>query len=324
MGRLDPTVARGRLLVRDALADLVPGDCVLVAVSGGSDSLALATAAAFVGARLGLVVGAVVVDHALQPGSAVVADEAAAVTREVGLRPVEVVAVHVGTRGGPEGAARTVRRAALLAAAERLGARTVLLGHTLDDQAETVLLGLARGSGARSLAAMAPVDGPWRRPFLSLTRTDTQAICRAEGLTWWDDPHNADRAYARVRVRLDALPALEAALGPGVREALARTAELVRADADLLDALACSALEGARVSDGLDVATLSALAPALRTRVLRRSALDAGCPASDLAHVHVTAIDELVTGWHGQVGIDLPGRVTATRADGVLHFARTP
>jgi tRNA(Ile)-lysidine synthase len=318
-----PPVAAVRLAVRRALAGLDPGDLVLVACSGGADSLALAAAAAFEAPRSGLRGGAVTVDHGLQPGSAERAAEVARVLGELGLLPVEVVPVQVGTAGGPEAAARSARYAALDACAERLGAVAVLLGHTLDDQAETVLLGLARGSGARSLAGMPPVSGRYRRPLLDLDRRVTRAACTAAGLGPWDDPHNADPAYTRTRVRHDALPALERALGSGVPEALARTARLLRADADALDTWADQVVGECTDPDGsLDADRLAALPDAVRRRVLHRAAIAAGSPRGTLAAVHVEALDALVTGWRGQGPLQLPGGVSAERRCGRLHLGR--
>ncbi|HLS40437.1 MAG TPA: tRNA lysidine(34) synthetase TilS, partial [Ornithinicoccus sp.] len=238
-----PEVAATRVAVRRALAATgLTGRRVLVACSGGADSLALAAATAFVVPRDGGTAGAVVVDHGLQAHSAQVAEAAASQCRSLGLEPVEVVRVTVTSTGeGPESAAREHRLAALTDAAERLGAAGVLLGHTRDDQAEQVLLGLARGSGARSLAGIPPVR-PARagsavqlvRPFLALPRTTTEGTCRELGLQPWSDPHNTDEGFARVRARR-VLPVLERELGPGITAALARTADLLRDDADALD-----------------------------------------------------------------------------------------
>lgn len=316
----DPAVARCRRAVRVALSDLTAGDLVLVACSGGADSLALAAAAAFEAPRAGLRAGGITVDHGLQPDSAERAVAVANVLKELGLSPVEVSTVRVDGAGGPEAAARNARYAALDEAADRLGAAAVLLGHTLDDQAETVLLGLARGSGARSLAGMPPIssDGRYRRPFLDVSRETTAAACAASGLVPWEDPHNVDRAYTRVRIRHDALPALERAAGPGVTEALARTARLLRADADALDEWARSALAEARTDDGLDVKALADLPSAVRGRVLRIYAIEAGCPPGDLFAVHIDELDRLVTSWHGQRHVDLPGHVVARRRYGRL------
>jgi tRNA(Ile)-lysidine synthase len=314
-----PAVAAVRNAVRDCVADLAPGDVVLAACSGGADSLALAAALAFVAPRAGLRAGGVTVDHGLQDGSAERAATVASVLSGLGLDPVRRVAVTVEAEraGGPEAAARTARYTALSGAAADLGAAAVLLGHTLDDQAETVLLGLARGSGPRSLAGMPPRRGVFRRPLLGLRRPVTTAACAAAGLGPWQDPHNADRRFARVRVRLDALPALEAALGPGVAEALARTAGQLRADAEVLEKFSAERAHG---DSPLSASTLAGLPGALRSRMLRSAALEAGCPAGALTAGHVARLEELVTDWHGQRWIDLPGGVRASRRAGELCF----
>jgi tRNA(Ile)-lysidine synthase len=231
--------------------------------------------------------------------------------------------VTVGRDGGPEAAARRARYRALSEAAGRLGAAAVLLGHTRDDQAETVLLGLARGSGARSLAGMAPVNGLYRRPLLGVDRATTCAACAAAGLAPWEDPHNADPSFTRVRVRHEGLPALERALGPGVRQALARTAAALRDDADALDQWAAGEEDRCRHPDGgLDVSGLVALPPAVRRRVLHRRAVAEGSPRGALAAVHVRAVDALLTDWHGQGPVQLPGGVSVRRRCGRLLFGR--
>ncbi|NNH09213.1 tRNA lysidine(34) synthetase TilS, partial [Cellulomonas fimi] len=247
----DPRVAAVRAAVTRSVDGLPDGALVLVACSGGADSLALAAATAFVAGRSVrragrmLRAGAVVVDHGLQAGSAEVAERAAATCRDLGLDPVVVARADVGGTGGPEAAARTARYAALDRAATRLGAAAVLLGHTRDDQAETVLLGLARGSGALSLAGMPAVRGILRRPLLGLRRSDTLGACAALGLDPWHDPTNDgtdDDAPLRSRVRGRVLPVLERELGPGVADALARTADQLREDAAALDTLAATLL----------------------------------------------------------------------------------
>ncbi|MCG3043190.1 tRNA lysidine(34) synthetase TilS, partial [Streptomyces sp. S1A] len=335
---------------------------VLVACSGGADSMALASALAFEAPRLGLRAGGLTVDHGLQPGSGDRAREVVCRLTELSLEPAEALTVAVGRDGGPEAAARTARYTALDEAADRLGAAAVLLGHTRDDQAETVLLGLARGSGTRSLSGMAAVSGSpagrrglghrYLRPFLAVDRQTTRKACMVQSLPVWDDPHNADPAFTRSRVRHDALPALEKALGKGVVEALARTAQLSRDDADALDAWAREAEREVRAElppsrsasrsasrtggggrDGdvanvadlteesgsaLDVARLGALPPAVRRRVLRRAAVAAGSPAGSLFARHIEEVDRLVTEWHGQRAISLPGRVAARRQGGTL------
>jgi hypoxanthine phosphoribosyltransferase len=317
-------VAAARTAVRAGLADLPRGARVLVALSGGPDSLALAAAAAFVAPRMGLRAGAVVVDHGLQAGSDDVARRVADVARELGLDPVRVERVDVRDDGsGPEAAARAARYGALERVAASEGAQAVLLGHTRDDQAETVLLGLARGSGARSLSGMPRRRGLLRRPLLSLPRSCTEQVCAALGLTPWRDPHNADPRFTRSRLR-SAVPLLEDVLGSGTAAALARSADLLRDDADALDAWAdrvwatawAGAPEARRI--GLDVGELAAQPAAVRRRVLRRAVLTAGSPAASVAAVHLVALDALVTGWHGQGAVHLPGGVRGFRRCGRL------
>jgi tRNA(Ile)-lysidine synthase len=331
-----PAVAQVRRAVRRCLAaaapdDLAPGDLVLAACSGGADSLALASALAFEGPRLGLLAGGVTVDHGLQPGSAAQASRVTAQLTGLGLDPVHAVSAAVAGRDGqgpypgPEAAARAARYAALDQVAAATGAAAILLGHTLDDQAETVLLGLARGSGARSLAGMPARAGRYLRPLLDVPRAQTEAACAALGLPPWADPQNSDPAYARVRVRASLLPALEAELGPGVARALARTARQLRADADVLDELA--AQHARRIDDGgpgWSAVALAALPEAIRGRVLRQAALAAGARAGALSDYHVAQLSALVTDWRGQQGIDLPGGVRCQRRCGRLHFAAGP
>jgi tRNA(Ile)-lysidine synthase len=323
-------VAEVRNAVRGCLSDLAAGDLVLAACSGGADSLAVAAALAFVAPRAGLRAGGATVDHGLQPGSAGRAADVAALLAKLGLDPVRSVTVTItsaDSAAGPEAAARRARYGALDGVVKEYGAAAVLLGHTLDDQAETVLLGLARGSGGRSLAGMPARRGPYRRPLLTVRRAITDAACAELGLKPWQDPHNSDPRFARARVRHQALPALEHALGPGVAEALARTAGQLRADAECLDDLAFA--ESGRLrgscSDpaGLEVGRLLALPAAIRTRVLRDAAIMAGCPHGAITARHVERIDALVTGWHGQRWVDLPGGVRARRSAGQVWFTGT-
>ncbi len=315
-----PAVAEVRRAVREHLQRL-GGGRVLVACSGGADSLALAAAVAFEAARAGVLAGLVTVDHGLQSGSAVQARRVAAIGAELGLDPVEVVPVAVGTAGGPEAAARTARYAVLEAAAAALDAQ-VLLGHTLDDQAETVLLGLGRGSGPRSIAGMRARQGRWIRPLLGVRRATTAAACAALGLEPWTDPHNADPAYQRVRLRTEVLPLLEDVLRGGVAEALARTAALLQDDLDAVDALAEGFDLHQRCPDPtaaghmIDVGELAGTPRAVRTRVLRGWARRHG--ADPLSAERTAALDALITDWHGQGPVDLPGGVRVVRASGKL------
>ncbi len=308
---LGPATLTAVQAVVGALADT--DRSLLIACSGGPDSLALAAAAAHVARQRDLAYGAVVVDHGLQPDSAGVAERTRAQLGRLDYADVLVdrVAVDQRSGAGPEASARAARYQALDAAARSRRA-VVLLGHTLDDQAETVLLGLARGSGVRSLAGMAARSGHLLRPFLGLRRAVTEQVCAELGLEPWLDPHNGDPRFARVRVRDVVLPALETQLGPGVAESLARTAQLARADADLLDTYAAAADPG---TDTLDCADLLGMPAALRSRVLRRWLLRHG--AAEVAATHLLAVDGLVTRWRGQGATDLPG-VSVARHDGAL------
>ena len=328
----DPAVAEVRRAVRLALAARAPerlGRPVLVALSGGADSVALAAATAFVADRGDLVAGAVIVDHALQEASAAVAERAGALAFELGLDPVQVVRVVVRTdsrAGGPEAAARVARYAALDAVAGQFDA-DILLGHTRDDQAETVLLGLGRGSGPRSIAGMRRQEGQYLRPFLDVSRATTEQVCSALGLPVWNDPHNVDPAFRRVRLRREVLPLLEDVLGGGVAAALARTADLLRADLDALDQLASERSDeqtAIRAVEALDhdsaslvVAELLTQPAALRTRVLRGWATGAG--AGPLTAVHTRALEELTTGRDGRQA-HLPGGYVAVRRSGRLNL----
>lgn len=276
---------------------------LIVGCSGGADSLALVAATAIVAGRRGAMARAVVIDHGLQDDSAAVAQKAASRAEKLGL-PTDVVKVIVTPDGtGPEASARTARHTALVEVAEALGA-IVLLGHTLDDQAETVLLGLARGSGARSLSGMAPARDVFVRPFLGVRREVTEQACAELDTKFWSDPHNDDLEYARVRVRKKVMPMLEAQLGPGIAEALARTAVMLRDDTQVLDDLAARAIPEGVLAGELSIADLPP-EQALRRRVLRRWLLALG--ASEPAYAHVRAVDALITDWHGQKWIEVSG-----------------
>ena len=319
---LDPAVAEIRRAVRAALAGI--DGPIVIGLSGGADSLALTAAVAFEARGLGIIASAVVVDHGLQSGSDIVAARAVAAARELGI-DAHAVAVTVGDVGGRVAAARDARRTALREAARVAGARTILLAHTLDDQAETVLIGLARGSGALSLAGMAPVrtDGDlvWLRPLLGVRREVTRAACLAQGLPAWNDPHNLDRRFLRVRVRQDVLPVLEDGLGPGVAEALARTAEQLREDAaafaEMIDETIEDIVEPAEAGIAVSVAALAANPAALRNRIIRHVVHSEF--GQSLTRAQTIEVARLVTDWRGQGPIDLPG-CRASRRGAVIEF----
>ncbi|MFG6493639.1 tRNA lysidine(34) synthetase TilS [Microbacterium sp. P03] len=342
---LDPAVAAVRLAVRQALApfaapampetaparDTAPasdapgtGPIVLVALSGGADSLALASAVAFEAPKRGLRVTTITVDHGLQAGSAEVAARAAAQAAAMGADTL-VATVDVGEGPGPEASARAARYAAITDAAADVGAVAILLGHTLDDQAETILLGLARGSGSASLQGMAAtsdLDGiPLLRPLLGVRRETTRLACAAQHLDPWDDPHNTDPRFSRVRVRQRVLPVLEAELGPGIAEALARTAEQLREDADAFDDMVNETIEDivehAEAGISVSVPALAANPAALRHRIIRH--VVASEFGESLTRAQTLEVARLVTEWRGQGPIDLPG-CRARRLGSRLEF----
>ncbi|HET8989344.1 MAG TPA: tRNA lysidine(34) synthetase TilS, partial [Humibacillus sp.] len=273
--------------------------------------------------RAGIRAGAVIVDHGLQPGSDDVARSAAALCREMGLDPVEVVRADVRQTGaGLEADARSARYAAIEATADRVHASAILVGHTRDDQAEQVLLGLSRGSGARSLSGMPVRRDRYIRPLLALPRATTLAACAAYGIEPWNDPHNSDDSFRRVRARR-LLATLEAELGPGFAAALARSADLLREDADYLETLAIRAraqLPEAAGDPGVDLEALAALPRAIRTRVWRLLAAEAGAPLADVSAAHVESLDALLTSWHGQGPLHVPGGIAVARTGREIRF----
>jgi tRNA(Ile)-lysidine synthase len=321
MGSFRPSLPAAVAAVRSAVRASLPDDgLVLVALSGGPDSLALLAAAVFEAPGR---VGAVIVDHALQQGSDAVAERARQQADALGAVTTRVVRVTIPSESGrgPEAAAREARYSALSSVAEELGAVAVLLGHTLDDQAESVLLGLARGSGGGSLQGMAPESGLYRRPLLGVRRATTVQACADQGLEAWADPHNDDPAFSRVRVRHHVLPVLEAELGPGVAEALARTAESLREDEDafatMIDEVAEELAEFIDGGIAVPVASLAANPAALRQRIIRfvvRSEFGVS-----LSRTHTLEVARLVTDWHGQGPVDVPG-VRVVRSDGRIEF----
>ena len=312
-----------RNAVRPFLENLTAGDCALVAVSGGADSLALAYALIKEAPDLAINLIAVTVDHQLQSGSA---DQAAKVQVELkamGYQEVIIEKVSVKEKSGLEADARTARYAALDAVAHAYGATQIFLGHTRDDQAETVLLGLARGSGTRSLAGMAVVNGKYARPFLQLTREQTVQACQEEKLNPWSDPHNENAKFSRVRVRNSVLPVMESEIGPGIAAALARSAAILRDDADALDEMAQAVISRIDLKD-LDCAALAELPRAIRSRVLRAAIYAAGAPSGTLSADHLSAVESLVTSWHGQGEVSLPGGVKVARISGRLSLLARP
>jgi tRNA(Ile)-lysidine synthase len=333
MDGLDDAVPRTRVAVKRLLATardegLLDSGRLAVAVSGGADSLALAAASTYLAAKENLVLQGLIVDHRLQRESAEVAAKAKEQLDQLGLDETKILTVDVTGSGGIEAAARRARYTALKSAAPDT---LVLLGHTLDDQAETVLLGLGRGSGPRSIAGMRALDPPWGRPFLDLPRRVTLAACERLNLTPWHDPHNTDPRFTRVRLRGEVLPLLEDVLAGGVAPALARTAKQLREDVDALDDWAAKVAgqlieseltpgksEPDPAGSGVVVKSLVDLPVAVRRRVVRLWLRAAG--VAELTDPQLRAVDELVVNWRGQGGVWLPGGLVVRRAHGRLHL----
>ena len=328
--RLTPVMADVRRTIRDSwdLLNLDKGSTVSVACSGGADSLALASAALFEGNRADINVIACIVNHNLQEGSMEVALRTKRVLSEIGFDVVEIMDVHIQQNSlGMEAAARNARYGALTEFATKHNVALTMLGHTLDDQAETVLLGLARGSGAKSIAGMPTLspDDKYLRPLLGITRKETVAYCEDVGLDYWSDPQNLDTKFSRVKVRLNVLPVLEEELGPGIASALSRTAEILQDDLEYLEAQADDAFKEITTTTNnsvvIDTEGLEKLPKALATRVIHKSLSLLG---TEPAKVQIDAVMELVTNWHGQKPLTLPSvRVERKGKEIILKSTKT-
>ncbi len=305
-----------RSAVRPFLEKLEAGDRVVVAVSGGADSLALAYALSMEVKKLALQLSAVTIDHQLQTQST---QQAAIVIDQMQTLGIACTAIKVNVEitDGLEASARKARYDAL----DELNSDAIFLGHTHNDQAESVLLGLARGSGTRSLSGMAQVNGKYNRPFLLITREQTENACKEIGLTPWQDPHNQDSQFARVRVRTEAIPNLEKTIGPGISDALVRSAQLLRDDADALDQWSEQEILALDLAD-LECIYLLGLPRAIRTRIIRRAIYAAGVPSGALTAEHVGAVEALISAWNGQGPAHLPGGVKVERFSGRLSLSR--
>ena len=312
-----------RNAVKPHLARLEAGDIVLVAVSGGADSLALASAVLTEAKQSAITPIAVTIDHQLQSGSGAQAEKVEKQLKEMGYGKVIVKKVVVTTESGLEAGARDARYQALSACAAQEKATKVFLGHTRDDQAETVLLGLARGSGTRSLSGMAIENGIYLRPLLHITRVETVAACKELGIEPWNDPHNGNTEFSRIRVRTEVLPVMEEKLGPGIAAALARSAGILRDDADALDEIAQREISASDLAN-LDCEHLSTLVRAIRSRVLRAALYAAGAPSGSITADHLAAVEALVTSWRGQGQVSLPGGVKVERISGRLSLLAQP
>jgi tRNA(Ile)-lysidine synthase len=317
------TTAQGQIRheVRQVLAEHTkPGQRLLIAVSGGADSMALASATLFESKKLGLATLALTVDHGLQRKSAAVAIQTQQKLLAIGFKQALIKKVNVGKTGGPEAAARKSRYQALEQVRLETKSDWIVLGHTLDDQAETVLLGLARGSGARSLSGMSVVTGKLLRPLLSVGRKATVQFCKDEQIQFWKDPQNRSLKFLRVRVRSKVIPFLEKQLGPGIALNLIRSADQLKIDDDYLSAVAVRQFKKlaktTSSSVSIEVAKLEKLPEAILHRVLKES-ID--CFQLDSSRKHVLAVADLITNWHGQKPLSLPG-IRVLRKDKTITF----
>ena len=311
-----------RQAVRPWLTRFAPGENILIGVSGGADSLALAHALALESRDLSINLIPIIIDHGLQEGSAEIAKTTAARLSSMGFHQIEIKRVKVEIIDGLEASARRARYLAFNDALIEFDARSIFLGHTLNDQAETVLLGLARGSGTRSLSGMAAEssDGRYLRPLLGVDRQRTVESCREGDIDFWSDPHNENEEFTRVRVRKNLLPLLESELGPGVTDALARSARILREDADALDQIAHNFRA---THPELMIEELAALPIAVRARVLRAAIYEAGAPQGSLTADHLAPVEALITSWHGQGESSLPGGVKVSRISGRLSLSQS-
>ena len=304
--------------IRKSVKPWVSGETILFGCSGGTDSMALA--AALLKESNNSKIIPVVVDHGLQSNSAEIAAQTVAKLKELGYSEVATARANVEVTDGLEASARRARYLIFKQFIDSYQPKYFMLAHTLNDQAESVLLGLARGSGARSLSGMATVNNIFVRPLLKNTRAQTAAACIEAGIKVWDDPHNLDERFARVKVRRNLLPIFEENLGPGITEALARTADLLRDDADALDDFANQYFSQADASN-LDVAELERLPKAIRTRVLRLAIYRAGAPSGMLSAGHIASAEALISDWHGQKEVSLPGNVKLSRISGRITLS---
>ena len=306
--------------IRKSVKPWLTGDLILFGCSGGTDSMALA--AALLKENSDTKIIPVVVDHGLQDGSAQTAADTVNKLKQMGFADVASARANVEITDGLEASARRARYQIFNQFIDAYQPKYFLLAHTLNDQAESVLLGLARGSGARSLSGMATVNNIFIRPLLKISREQTTAACIEAGIDIWQDPHNDDQRFARVRVRKNLLPQIERDLGPGVTQALARSADLLRDDADALDDFANQYFQQADPKD-LDVLELERLPKAIRTRVLRLAIYKAGAPSGMLSADHIAQAEALISDWHGQKEVALPGNVKLSRISGRITLFTT-
>ena len=316
-----PALLELRKAVRFWFQKLEANSKVCIGVSGGADSLALAIVAKLEAADLNLDLVAVIVDHGLQENSADVAATTKKKLEAIGYSDIFVGKANVLVTDGIEASARRARYLVFQQALETYGAKVFLLGHTKNDQAEGVLLGLARGSGTKSLSGMAEISGPFIRPFLNVDRSTTQAACDESGIEYWNDPHNLNTEFTRVRVRESILPLIEKEIGPGIIDALSRSAKILREDATALDEWAERVFGEVNPSD-IEISLLADLPIAVRSRVLRLAIYAAGAPSGSISATHLAPIEAFVSDWRGQGHTSLPGGVKVCRISGRLSLSK--
>lgn len=314
-----PALLELRKAVRVWFERIEPNSKVCIGVSGGADSLALAAASKLEAENFAIDLIAVVVDHKLQENSEKIAQFAKQQLITLGYKDVFIGQANVQITDGLEASARRARYKVFQQAIETYGATSFLLGHTKNDQAEGVLLGLARGSGTKSLSGMQEVSGIFIRPLLTIDRLTTEAACREVGIDFWVDPHNSDQEFARVRVRENILPLLENEIGPGITDALARSAKLLREDAIALDQWA-EEVFGKIEPSSIEISLLTDLPIAIRSRILRLAIYAMGAPAGSISAAHIEPIEALVSDWRGQGHTALPGGVKVSRISGRLSL----
>jgi tRNA(Ile)-lysidine synthase len=305
--------------VEHILKTLQPGERVLVACSGGADSLALAWVTNYVAKKHEIFVAALVVDHQLFDESNQVAQDAKSKLHKIGISEVEIVKVSVEKSvDGLEAAARQARYGALNAHATKIAAKLILLGHTQEDQVETVLMRLTRGSGARSLQAMAEISENFARPFLHLRRDLVRDCLKKINIEAWEDPMNYSDKFLRSKIRNQLLPVLAKVLGDGIFDSIDKSARQLRDDNAALDLITQQTMALNAIDNLADIEILAAQPKAIRTRIIRKMMLNAGAPAAALANSHIEAANNLVVNWHGQGAVALPGKLWATRKSGNL------
>ena len=305
--------------VNNLLKDFEPADNILVACSGGADSLALAWTSQVVTERIGLNLIAVIIDHQLIKESSQVAQDAKKKCEDFGIEKVVIKQIEVkDDNDGLEAAARKARYEAFEELVNEFNAKAVLLAHTQDDQAETMLMRLTRGSGAKSLSAMKEVSGKYLRPFLHIRKKELVNALEKENISYWQDPANTNYKFLRAKVRHELMPKLIEILGDSVIDSLDKTSELLKEDNEALDLIAQESYE--KLNKELNVEFLKEYPAAIRKRIIKIAALEAGVIPGPFSFEHIEAIDALVTNWRGQGNVDLPGFIQATRVNKTIRF----